>query len=71
MMLVKEQDKVTVHFNTSYFEYLGTCFFIRINLSYNRLQTNNLQDDSAGSMKIHCNPASITYKNIIYTFKKI
>ena len=29
------------------------------------MNTNTLQDDSAGRMEMHCNPAIVTYKNTI------
>ena len=41
-------------------------FFIYINAVKNlrnTTNTNTLQDDNAGSMEMHCNPAIITYKN--------
>ena len=38
----------------------------------NTANTNTLQDDDAGSMEMHCNPAIIIYKNTnIYKYKRI
>ena len=35
------------------------------------MNTNTVQDDTAGSIEMHCNPAIITYKNTnIHKYKK-
>ena len=34
---------------------------------YRTLQCNILQDDSTGSMKLHCSPVTITNNNAMYT----
>ena len=60
---------VLLSFNLSF-----TVFFKYISAVKNLQNTTNsatLQYDSAGSMEMHCNPATVTYENtIIYKYKK-
>ena len=37
---------------------------------HNVTNTNTLQDDDAGSMEMHCSPATITYKILTYIHTK-
>ena len=44
--------------------YIPYCFYINaVKNLRNTTNTNTLQDDNAGRMEMHCNPAIIAYKN--------
>ena len=56
----------TTHKHTTIVFYINAVKNLR-----NTTNTNSLQEDNAGSMEMHWNPAIITYKNTnIYKYKK-